>query len=213
MSELKGELQSGKNTPAGVQAFVDKIDSAEGLHIVVPEYNGSFPGVLKHFIDFWTYPKSFEYRPVCFVGLGGMFGGLRPVEQLQQVFGYRNAFMYPDRIFMANVWGILKDDVIADDTVNQLLEKQITGFQKFVTALKSEKLDSKKFGKKNNFKTANITNSFIRMIFHSVLPTVIRLKPSRQNLNTLKGQSATIKFVLLLMVYYPHEAPTIYTEP
>ena len=48
---------------------------------VVPEYNGSLPGVLKHFIDCWKYPESFHHRPVCYVGISSSgSGGLRPGE-------------------------------------------------------------------------------------------------------------------------------------
>ena len=46
------------------------------------------------------FPESFEKRPVCFTGLGaGIWGALRPVEQLQAIFGYRNAYLFPERVF------------------------------------------------------------------------------------------------------------------
>ena len=107
LSELRPSHYS-EAKPASLQKAVDELLEADGMHVVVPEYNGSMPGVLKTFIDHWKYPDSFEHRPVCFVGLGGLFGGLRPVEHLQQVFGYRNSFIYPDRVFLINVWNILK---------------------------------------------------------------------------------------------------------
>lgn len=140
--ELKGELY-GKTLPASVEPWIRKINAAEGLILIVPEYNGSMPGALKYFIDFWSYPDSFEHRPVCFVGLGGMFGGLRPVEHLQQVFGYRNAFVFPDRIFLVNVWKhINAQGEITDKVAVDLLQGQAKGFQAFCRALKSEKLDA-----------------------------------------------------------------------
>ena len=85
-----------ENKPAKINKAVDELLHSEGLVVICPEYNGSMPGALKYFIDHWKYPDSFEHRPVAFIGLGGMFGGLRPVEHLQQVFGYRNASL-PDR--------------------------------------------------------------------------------------------------------------------
>lgn len=128
--------------PKKVSEAIKKIDSSEGLIIVCPEYNGSYPGALKYFIDQWSYPRSFEYRPVCFIGLGGRWGGLRPVEHLQGVFGYRNAFMYPERVFVSNVWSVLKEGSVTDPLVLELLEKQTQGFKKFVHALKSQGLDA-----------------------------------------------------------------------
>ncbi len=126
--------------PESIKGKVAKIDSADGVYVVCPEYNGSFPGAIKFFIDYWSYPASFESRPVCFTGLGGMFGGLRPVEQLEQVFGYRNAFIFPERIFLQNVWLTLKDGVINNDVVDALLNKQTKNFTVFIKALKDSGL-------------------------------------------------------------------------
>jgi NAD(P)H-dependent FMN reductase len=132
----------GKDTPPGVQEAIAKVGTSEGLIIVCPEYNGSMPGALKYFIDHWKYPESFEHRPVCFVGLGGLFGGLRPVEHLQQVFGYRNAYVFPQRVFLSNVWNTLKDGHLNDKMAMTLLENQAKGFTKFCRALQSEGLDA-----------------------------------------------------------------------
>lgn len=119
---------------------IESVRVSDGLIVIVPEYNGSYPGALKYFIDYWKYPESFQGRPVCFVGLGGIFGGLRPVEHLQQVFGYRNSFIFPERIFLQNVWKLLDQGEIKDPILLDLLKKQVSGFQKFCKALKNEKL-------------------------------------------------------------------------
>lgn len=142
--------QYGKNQPDLLREYIQKVDQAEGLVFIVPEYNGSYPGVLKYFIDHWSYPVSFEYRPVAFVGLGGRFGALRPVEHLQQVFGYRNAFVFPQRVFLSNVTQTLKDGVIHDPMVKQLLDQQATDFCRFIKALKSQELDANSVNKKKS---------------------------------------------------------------
>lgn len=132
----------GKDAPEGLKEAIDKVNHAEGVIFVVPEYNGSLPGALKLFIDHWKYPESFEYRPVCYVGLGGMFGGLRPVEHLQQIMAYRNSFQFPDRVFLSQVWNQLKDGNLQDPLVMGLLKKQTQGFIKFCKALQSQALDA-----------------------------------------------------------------------
>ena len=128
--------------PQEVQTIVAKLDESESLTIVCPEYNGSFPGIMKFFIDHWSYPKTFEYRPVCFVGLGGRFGGLRAVEQLQQIIGYRNAFIYPQRVFLQNIEDLLKNSRLADQPLLDLLKKQAEGFLSFISALQSKHLSA-----------------------------------------------------------------------
>lgn len=144
-SFLHNDLHYGK-TSEDMKPYIDKVVSSEGLIVVCPEYNGSMPGVLKYFIDHLKFPDSFEYRPVCFVGLGGMFGALRPVEHLQQIFGYRNAYVYPERVFIMNVHKVLDaEGQIKDETMNQLLLKQAQGFQKFTQALRAFKIDANSF--------------------------------------------------------------------
>lgn len=142
MKELAEAPYGGKDLPPAMQDVLTKINSSEGIHFVVPEYNGSYPGALKLFIDHWQYPDSFEQRAVCFVGLGGIFGGLRPVEHLQQVFGYRNGFIFPHRVFLRDIFKNLEGETLKDATALSLLEAQVTGFQKFTKALQSVALDA-----------------------------------------------------------------------
>ncbi|MNL25971.1 FMN-dependent NADPH-azoreductase [compost metagenome] len=142
---LHADLQYGKQSE-GMRPYMDKVLTSDGLIVVCPEYNGSMPGVLKYFIDHLKFPESFEYRPVCFIGIGGMFGGLRPVEHLQQIFGYRNAFIFPECVFIMNVFKIFNaEGQPTDDLIKQLLLRQAQGFQKFSKALAGAKLDANSF--------------------------------------------------------------------
>ena len=128
--------------PAAFKKFTDAVLTADGLVIVTPEYNGSFPGVLKYFIDLLPFPESFAHRPVCFVGLAaGVWGALRSVEQLQAIFGYRNAHIFPERVFMPGV-GKLLDEAgkFTDAEMEKRLAKQAAGFVSFVEKLHAKKL-------------------------------------------------------------------------
>ncbi|HVK62060.1 MAG TPA: NADPH-dependent FMN reductase [Bdellovibrionales bacterium] len=132
----------GDSVPPKMKAAIELIQASEGIIVVVPEYNGSYPGVLKYFIDHWKYPDTFEFRPFCLVGLGGRFGGLRPVEHLQGVFGFRNAFIYPERVFLFDAWSNLKNGILLDGKTLDLLKLQVRGFQSFTKALVDAKLDA-----------------------------------------------------------------------
>ena len=128
--------------PASFQPFADAILLAPGLHVVTPEYNGGMPGVLKYFIDMLKFPESFERRPVCFTGLAaGIWGALRPVEQLQAIFGYRNAYIYPERVFVPQINNLLDDNGRLNDAeLLGRLKKQAEGFVGFVESIKGVKL-------------------------------------------------------------------------
>ncbi|MGF1655576.1 MAG: NADPH-dependent FMN reductase [Verrucomicrobiales bacterium] len=87
--------------PSEFAPYQDIILKASGLLIVTPEYNGSFPGVLKTFIDMLEFPKSLKGLVVGFVGVAaGHFGALRSVEQLSAIVQYRSAHLFGERLFM-----------------------------------------------------------------------------------------------------------------
>ena len=119
--------------PPKVLEFTQDILNASGLVVVTPEYNGSMSGALKLFIDLLPFPESFEGRPVCYVGLAsGQFGALRPVEHLQQVFGYRNAYNFPKRVFIPAVHDFLDDEKgILDEDLATRLKEQARSFVEF----------------------------------------------------------------------------------
>ena len=145
LAELPPEIFSPAayaEKPAAFKKFSDAILAAEGLVVVTPEYNGGVPGVLKYFIDMLPFPESFEHRPVCFVGLAaGIWGALRPVEQLQAIFGYRNAHIFPERVFMPGIGKLLDaQGNFTNPEIEKRLEKQAAGFAGFVEKLRTKKL-------------------------------------------------------------------------
>jgi chromate reductase len=109
--------------PEGFEAFQQAILDADGLLTVVPEYNGSYPGALKYFIDMLRFPESLYDKPAAFVGLStGRWGGLRAVEQLEMVFQYRHAHLFGRRVFLPTVRNLLDDaGALADiESLNRL---------------------------------------------------------------------------------------------
>jgi len=128
--------------PKSFHPFTEAVLQADGLHVVTPEYNGGMPGILKYFIDMLKFPESFERRPVCFTGVAaGIWGALRPVEQLQAIFGYRNAHLYPERVFLPQINNLLDDSGrLKDAELLGRLRKQAEGFVDFVEQLKNVKL-------------------------------------------------------------------------
>lgn len=136
LAEMPREIfdpASYASKPAGFVAVQQKVVEALGLHVVTPEYNGSFPGVLKYFIDMLKFPESFESKPVAFIGEAmGIWGGLRSVEQLQMIFGYRNAHLYGPRVFISGVHKALDSEgKLTDAAIDQRISEQVVGFSQF----------------------------------------------------------------------------------
>ncbi len=64
--------------------FSQQMMRADGIVLVVPEYNHGYPGLLKHALD--TNLKEYIHKPagICGVSAGG-FGGTRVIENLLPV--------------------------------------------------------------------------------------------------------------------------------
>jgi NAD(P)H-dependent FMN reductase len=138
LEEMPQEIFDSKSyaeKPASFAPLSDRILASTGLHVVVPEYNGSFPGVMKYFIDMLKFPESFEHRCVAFTGqAAGIWGAFRSVEQLQMIFGYRNAFIFPERVWIPKIneqWDN-RGVSFKDESMLPRLKKQVGGFLEFV---------------------------------------------------------------------------------
>ena len=145
LAQLPSEIFSPSSyaeKPKSFEPFSSAVLQSSGLHVITPEYNGSVPGVLKYFIDMLKFPESFEQRPVCFTGLAaGIWGALRPVEQLQAIFGYRNAYIFPERVFLPQINNLLDaNGRLKDAELLKRLKTQADGFVGFVESLKKIKL-------------------------------------------------------------------------
>jgi NAD(P)H-dependent FMN reductase len=76
------------NTDAGEalkhSGFSETIARADGLILIVPEYNHGYPGLLKHVLDSNLKEYIHKAAGVCGVSAGG-FGGTRAIENLLPV--------------------------------------------------------------------------------------------------------------------------------
>ena len=113
------------------QEKLSHITQSKKIYFIVPEYNGSFPGCLKHFIDLWQYPADFDDKKIAFCGLAaGMWGGLRPVEHLMGIFSYRETQLFYKNVYIANSYQTVNKDGL-EENIFQRLKKQIEKFIKF----------------------------------------------------------------------------------
>jgi len=79
--------EAGKNENFNV--FREKMAEGKKFVFIVPEYNGSFPGVLKSFIDGLEYPHSFKGKKCALLGLSSGDQGAGPaLSHLTDIFHY-----------------------------------------------------------------------------------------------------------------------------
>ncbi|GAB3936408.1 NADPH-dependent FMN reductase [Mucilaginibacter myungsuensis] len=107
LTDLPADLMStdlyGKRSDA-FKPILDQVNESDKFLFMIPEYNGSFPGVLKLFIDACDFPHSFYDKKAALVGLSsGKYGNIRGVEHFNGVCGYLHMHVMPLRIHIANI--------------------------------------------------------------------------------------------------------------
>jgi NAD(P)H-dependent FMN reductase len=127
-----------KQPKPAITARVARFMKADGVVFIVPEYNGSYPGVLKLFIDMLPEREGFPHRPCAFIGhAAGRFHGLRAVEHLQAVAAYRNAHCYPGRVFIGDSFKQYgSDGALVDAELAKRVAQQASGFVRYIETLK-----------------------------------------------------------------------------
>ena len=115
------------------QKTQDLVMQANKFIFVVPEYNGSFPGILKLFIDGCKFPESFFNKKAALVGLSsGKYGNIRGIEHLTGICNYINLHVLPLKIHIPAIHVELNEagEIFKEDTI-KFTHEQIDRFIKF----------------------------------------------------------------------------------
>lgn len=114
----------GVAPPAAVRDLRERIETADALFIVTPEYNGSIPGVLKNGID-WASARhrgsSFRDKTVAIAGATtGAYGAIWAQQDLRRVLGIAGARVIEGEVAVARAQnafdgaGRLTDPLVAE---------------------------------------------------------------------------------------------------
>jgi NAD(P)H-dependent FMN reductase len=96
------DLADVAGRPEDLGRLAARLDEADAFVVVTPEYNHSFPAVLKHLID-W-HPTQWRAKPLALVSYGGFGGGQRAAEHLRQVFNEMHAVTIRNWISFDQHW-------------------------------------------------------------------------------------------------------------
>jgi len=99
MEERLGKIDP---SPAGVPELGAKIQAADALIIVSPEYNHGYPGVLKNALDYFY--AQYKRTPVALVTVSnGGHGGVNAWAQLVTVLTHMGAIVLPVTVAVSHV--------------------------------------------------------------------------------------------------------------
>ena len=110
----------------------DKMVSAEKFVIIVPEYNGSFPGILKTFFDGLKFPDTFTGKKCALVGISsGLQGAVLAMSHLTDILNYCGTNVLAQKPKLSGIENNLKDGKITNPLYVQLLKDQIKALISF----------------------------------------------------------------------------------
>lgn len=114
---------TGKNED--FNTLKDTVVNAQKYVFIVPEYNGSYPGVLKAFIDGLPYPNGFSNKKAALVGISSnMQGATSALSHLNDVFSYLGMNTLALRVKLAQIKTNFVDREITNPLYQELMELQ-----------------------------------------------------------------------------------------
>ncbi|MEQ9300559.1 MAG: NAD(P)H-dependent oxidoreductase [Cyclobacteriaceae bacterium] len=115
---------SGKNDEFNI--YRKKMLEAKKYVFIVPEYNGSFPGVLKAFIDGLQFPNTFPDKKCALIGVSsGVQGGGLALSHLTDIFNYCGMNVMALKPKLSRIEENMTGDKISNPLYQELLEQQV----------------------------------------------------------------------------------------
>lgn len=115
------------------QKIIDTyIDKQTKFIFIAPEYNGSFAGILKVFLDS-IHPKYWADNKALLTGVStGRAGNLRGMEHLTNILNYLKVNVYHNKLPISRVDTLMdaEGNMIDPETI-KVIDAQIDGFLKF----------------------------------------------------------------------------------
>lgn len=124
--------------PEVARKFKQRIEAADGLLFVTPEYNRSMPGVLKNALDWGSRPwgsNSWKDKPAAVCGISVGAGGTALAQQhLRNVLAYLDVpTLGQPEIFLKHADGFFDaSGSIASDDTRKFLQTFIDRFEMWV---------------------------------------------------------------------------------
>ncbi|WP_394974743.1 NADPH-dependent FMN reductase [uncultured Croceitalea sp.] len=142
LSSLKGSLVNSVMYKDSDQPLIikdiqdDYFLPASKFWFFIPEYNGSYPGVVKLLLDVMSVREiknTFNEKKACITGIAsGRAGNLRGMDHLADVLNHLGILVHPNKNPISSIYKLIDSeskDVSKDAT--EVLQKQLVELLKF----------------------------------------------------------------------------------
>ncbi|MES2430772.1 MAG: NAD(P)H-dependent oxidoreductase [Bacteroidota bacterium] len=112
----------------------DIIVPSDGYIFISPEYNGSFPGALKLFIDTSKPRTIWWHKKALLTGVAtGRAGNLRGMDHLSSVLNHLKITVHPNQLPISSVDRLMDEDgKFTDENTMKVISAQLDDFIKWV---------------------------------------------------------------------------------
>ncbi len=115
---------TGKNE--AFNAFLQRLNEGDKIVFVIPEYNNSFPGVLKTFFDGLPYPSPFAGKWAALVGVStGVQGASLALSHLTDILNYLGMNVLASKPRLAQIASHLSENTLQNPIYQRFLEVQM----------------------------------------------------------------------------------------
>lgn len=105
---------------------------ADKFIFVMPEYNGSIPGILKLLIDSVDIKKVFYHKKAMLTGISsGRAGNLRGLDHLTNILNYLKVSVYHNKLPISRINEELDERGFKAALTRRVVEDQLAGFIDF----------------------------------------------------------------------------------
>jgi len=110
----------------GFNQLTQLLEKSEKVVFVIPEYNNSFPGVLKAFIDGLSYPNALRHKKSALIGIStGTQGGALAISHFTDVLNYLGVHVLAAKPRLMFIHKNLSEGKLTNSLYLQLLQEQI----------------------------------------------------------------------------------------
>jgi len=134
---LHADPYSEKAMPEKLKQIQDQwMIPADKFIWICPEYNGSYPGVVKLFIDAISVRKcdeTFAFKKSALIGVtNGRSGNIRGLDHLTSILVHLKSIIYPRLLPISRLQELMDDKgTIVHDTTMKVLDDHLRGFISF----------------------------------------------------------------------------------
>ena len=121
----------GNRTESYSEIIKEYVSAYSKFIFVIPEYNGSFPGILKTFLDS-MHPREWANKDACLVGIAdGRAGNLRGMEHLTGILNYLKMHVYHDKLPISIINKVMDEEGKFGEEQLRACTIQVEGFIEF----------------------------------------------------------------------------------